>query len=424
MYDKKSATKWLWFLLILGTLGCKSKKQDSFRFDITNNRYKDSGGVKHVPVTISQQVVSVDSIGSIASVIVLDTEAVVGSIDKVEMANDNIYIMDKGKAKGFFCFSLDGRLKWKYTRQGRGQQHYIRLGDFQIDHQNVWLYDNFGRKLIVLDSAGRFIKEVILPAFPLFYPDYFFIDADHNLIIYNEDFGDYDKFPYAMTTLDSNGNKVLSCNFPQTDNPAVGRWMTAASPMQNFESGKGFFLTKPMNDTIFAFEKGVFSRKYYIDFGKFQVPEKLRLQNGYTLEKFRAAHYMSNIERVAEGDSLISFLFGFGGLPAFALVDKQTLHSRGYAIALFNIDGYYQTLLPIGSSNGRVITQVDPLSIIRFYEMLRQKDSALSETSFIMKLQKEMPAISELRNKISLNSNPILVLINFSRNKLFNNENE
>src|SRR5258706_4134484 len=164
-----------------------------------------------------------------------------------------------------------------------------------------------------------------------------------------------------MTVLDPRCEKMLSYHLMKTHDPSIKRWDTQLSPMQYFCNNKGFYFTKAMNDTIYGYENGIFSRKYVIDFGSNAVPEKVRRQKGYTLQDFSSSSYEGNIERVIENDSLITFMFSKGNKLGYTFFDKRTLQSKSYALTTFNINQYYQMLLPLGSWNGRIIASVQPI---------------------------------------------------------------
>ena len=59
--------------------------------------------------------------------IVLETtpESTIGTIDKLIVRENKIYIMDKEITKSLFVFSIEGKFLYKINRAGRGPGEYI-----------------------------------------------------------------------------------------------------------------------------------------------------------------------------------------------------------------------------------------------------------------------------------------------------------
>ena len=98
--------------------------------------------------------------------IVLETtpESTIGTIDKLIVRENKIYILDKEITKSLFVFSIEGKFLYKINRAGRGPGEYIEPDDFSIDHSKneVLIWDR-DQKKILFHNKTQFIKEKSIP---------------------------------------------------------------------------------------------------------------------------------------------------------------------------------------------------------------------------------------------------------------------
>ncbi len=74
-----------------------------------------------------------------------------GSVDKIAFCNDLIYVADY-RAKRMVVYDMDGAVRFVLDRQGRGPGEYLEIKSFSVDSDNLYVLDNFGRKLSVYNS--------------------------------------------------------------------------------------------------------------------------------------------------------------------------------------------------------------------------------------------------------------------------------
>lgn len=421
---KSMSEKITYYILVLFlTSLCSCEFENDAKFDIARNIYKDENKPQKVEVRLMKYTLKTDSCSTVDSIVVLDTTANIGHIDKVQVRGNRIYIMDKSKAKAVFCYTFDGKLMWKYNKHGLGRGKFAELGDIHVQNDRVYALDVVGLKIIQLDTFGLFVKETKLGKNRSFFPDQLFVDPNSsNVILYNFDMGDYDLFPWEMTVMDPACKKMLSCHLSKTHDPAVKRWDTDVSPLQYFSDNKGFYFTRVLNDTIYSYRDSTFSRKYVIDFGKDRIPEQIKQKKKFRMRNFQATNYEGNIQRIVEDDSLVSFMFSKGRNPAYTFFDKHTLQSKSFEMVFFNINKYNQMLLPIGNWNGKMIISLSPAELVRYFSFYRKLNPGLTDEQLESKMQNEMPLMYRLKKKVTMRSNPMLVFISFSRSKLFPNE--
>lgn len=93
--------------------------------------------------------------------IYLDSDSLIGSIDRLLVFKDKIYILDFTVKEKIFIFKLSGELIKIINNQGRGPEEYIGLSDISIDSINNELIVNDRLRTGVLHYTldGEYIKK-------------------------------------------------------------------------------------------------------------------------------------------------------------------------------------------------------------------------------------------------------------------------
>lgn len=119
--------------------------------------------VAKVDVSESNKVFDVDQIADLEKVIPLETvgDALVGEIDKLEMDDNHIVILDK-RMRAVWLFGIDGKFIRKIGRLGNGPKEYVSLDDMCFDKESgtVWIWDRVKQVMLEYDLSGELLKEV------------------------------------------------------------------------------------------------------------------------------------------------------------------------------------------------------------------------------------------------------------------------
>jgi len=88
-------------------------------------------------------------------------DCLIGTINKILIRNNRIYVSDFNQARSLFVFDLDGKYLFKISKIGKGPGEYISLHDFDI-HTNgdIYIFDNHGWKFLVFNSAGEHLRDI------------------------------------------------------------------------------------------------------------------------------------------------------------------------------------------------------------------------------------------------------------------------
>ena len=119
--------------------------------------------VAKVDVSESNKCFDVGQMADLEKVIPLETvgDALVGEIDKLEMDDSHIVILDK-RMRAVWLFGTDGKYIRRIGRLGNGPKEYVSLDDMCFDKENgtVWIWDRVKQVMLEYDLTGELLKEV------------------------------------------------------------------------------------------------------------------------------------------------------------------------------------------------------------------------------------------------------------------------
>lgn len=183
--------------------------------------------------------------------VVLDTckDCIISSVDKIECANNDIYILDKVRGKCIYRFSKEGKYKNKIGVYGKGNGEYIDIYDFTIEPRNgnVLILGN-DSKVYRYDKLGKFKESKIVSKTRLWNiqatKDGIFMSTNHSTFVSGDDAFLLYKFDFSLNFVDK-WNHVL----PQH---------TSVMPMSSFVfqgQGRGLSYIDQKQNRIFLYSK-------------------------------------------------------------------------------------------------------------------------------------------------------------------------
>lgn len=84
----------------------------------------------------------------------------IGSINKVEIIDNEIYIMDQMIAKTLFVFDLNGKFIKRVGQIGKGPGEYLSIIDFAVDAKENSIFVLSYGKILKFSKNGNFIKSI------------------------------------------------------------------------------------------------------------------------------------------------------------------------------------------------------------------------------------------------------------------------
>lgn len=91
--------------------------------------------------------------------IVLETtdSSMVGQIAKIQFNKDRLYILSDNRIQ---TFDQNGKFIRTYNHTGEGPKEYLRLTDFDIRNDSLYLLDHVGKKVLIYSLEDQFLSEV------------------------------------------------------------------------------------------------------------------------------------------------------------------------------------------------------------------------------------------------------------------------
>ena len=183
------------------------------------------------------------------------TESLIGTVDKVEITDSLIFILDAGKA--LFIFDHKGNFINKIARQGKGPGEYIKMLDFNYcKRDSSLMICDINRKVLKFDVNGNFISS---------WRHSFQVDKIVNLgmdryIVHNG--MDYQSF----TKNDPYSHKIVSQGEVTDSFFEVPKYLWGVSFGEGiFTQSKNIFLKPFFSNTIYQYEDSLIA-KYNINF--------------------------------------------------------------------------------------------------------------------------------------------------------------
>src|SRR5690554_5783727 len=112
-----------------------------------------------------------------------DNKSYIGTISKLLIEDDKIFVLDGEQALAIFVFEMNGKLLYKIDAYGSGPGEFRAPRDIDIDKENKALvvYDMAGIKLCYYSlDKGAYIYEKILPFAPSR-----FASVNHSYVFFN-----------------------------------------------------------------------------------------------------------------------------------------------------------------------------------------------------------------------------------------------
>lgn len=110
-----------------------------------------------IPLTDKDTPLSPDSLFCGREIVPLETtaESVIQQIDKLEIVNDTLYILDKDQ-EIIFLFDKTGKYITKIDDKGRAGEEYLYMTDFHIDNGILYVPDEGASKVLCYNLQGKF----------------------------------------------------------------------------------------------------------------------------------------------------------------------------------------------------------------------------------------------------------------------------
>lgn len=388
------------FILLISLFACNQKRDSTISNDeaeIIKIDLDNKGDLPFYPISIKEKVDKLEFIP-----LETNDECLISEISKI-LFYKNTFIISDTKLGKIIQFDDKGKFLRSFGSLGRGPLEFPRIWDIEIDHKS-------GELGVLCSSRPLTLKYYSISndsAYNKAYVNiggYHFIHLDENtLLIY--DSATTNENDYTLMVVDKAGN-IKANYFP---NPyKVGY---SKSPEQSFHAYNEIITFIRENHNVvyqMTKDKHTLSERYIIDFGKYNLPKRLRdlFYTNFKEYQISSENYVSGIDKVLETDNYVYFVYTFKTNLISTFYSKQN-KSMDFGNSANNwLDGIL--LDPITTIGNDFISICEPIKVCEIADNIEDKSSP-AWLDFL----KENPSYNELYNKnINENSNPILVRYN------------
>lgn len=227
-------------------------------------------------------------------------KSLIGSIDKILIRDNRIYVLDAKISKSVFIFDTLGNFIFKIKKNGRGPGEYLQLNDFELDEaNNLLLLDVRQKEILKYTEKGKYLESIKI-----------------------------DFWSHSFSSLNDNCFIFYRNNMRMKDERNIGY---------------NIFLFDLAKNTFFE----GFPFRNQLDDQDIVRMSKYRLLKSNDIVLF-SPYYTNDIYELTESSFILRYQFDFGNknLNPYIIMDKQksdwpkVLYNSDYVV---DIENYYET---------------------------------------------------------------------------------
>jgi hypothetical protein len=399
-------TSILFVLLFLYSFNVQKEKVSKFNPD---NFFQ----IKYEILLKMKETIGLSQIASNVEYIKLETKddcLMWGGVKRYLFTDNFIFISNKDH---ILKYSRDGKFIRKIGAPGRGPGEIDLIVNMSIlpDKKLIIVQTNVGRKLLYFTFDGAFVKTV---GFTSFVP-YVKVLRDGKYLTHDDGGSGKNKYTFCLVNEKMDTLSVIKNynHWVYTQNMMIGIGYPQFEPY--YESGgKNYFKTM-YNDTVFSVSSDKIIPSYYIDLGKYRLPNELRPERlgPDNIQKFRdngLNYYFANVFQGSDKLFLTTYCYGKNPQNYFLFKpENQTgsllVNKSGVSTGFVNDWDGGIDFWPIGSINDRQVFM--PISILSIQKELDRIKTNKESIKFPEKQQQLIKMITESDPF----NNPIIMIV-------------
>ncbi|WP_209331279.1 6-bladed beta-propeller [Lunatimonas salinarum] len=227
--------------------------------------------------------------------------SIIGSIDKMSIYNDKIFILDTHLTKSIFCFSTSGKFLFKINTIGDGIGEFNKPFDMSLFNNELYVLDLFHKKTIVFDLDGNFKHESRIPFEGQVVS---FLPINNYLTAYHIDLRSYGSDEHELINVFENktGSMVAKGAID------IGNTDTYKSAIEFSKYGNNIRFLHAWTDTIFNISENSIIPELILDFGKDRLTKNTKKMLLNEMRNFFMENpYVFNAGNLIENDNYLSF---------------------------------------------------------------------------------------------------------------------
>lgn len=201
------------------------------------------------------------------------TDALIGSIQKIRLTKDAIYLLDRYQTKSVKKFNRKGKYIATIGNRGKGPGEYYEPTDFFVGKNEIIIYDQYKKTMNFYDLSGRFIKDKSLP----FIAISFHVVNNNNFVFHTFDSDNYHLnkiLNYSLLWADSTFSIHYTGAYREKD-----KYTNLISKNNMDCYNNKLYYHEPYNDTVYRiYTDGIVHYDYIFSFPNNELPEELLLK--------------------------------------------------------------------------------------------------------------------------------------------------
>ena len=331
----------------------------------------------------------------------LTDESLIGTIDKLIIYNERIYILDK-LTSGLFVFNIDGSFVYKIARIGQGPGEYTMIDFFDIDIENkhIVLTDLMTYWIMRYDLDGKFLFKKKIPV----WCEGVSVLPNKGIVLYANFRNNSNKLAqeYNLIYLDS------AMNYKQAYFPYNSKYINQKIPTSfggqfftyenhlNFSFPGGSVVYQITGDSLFS--------KYQFDFSKDMLPVENPANSEQLNEYLAKGNYNGFLTPIIENDQLLLFTMRTNiDMPLLMAYYVFCFKNSGTIVSSFflNIENEFYMNIPLTCYKNWIVSEIQSYSLIEWKNSFKKE-----KLSSVHRFTKERLAIAE---NLSEEDNPVLM---------------
>lgn len=368
----------------------KEEKKDVFKITINDKR--------------DDSILNLSSITDSVEYIYLETlpDNLIGELSEVKMYKNLIIVFDRTFSQKVFIFSRDGKFINSIGEKGRGPGEFKKIWAWSINEWNDELYilDDGNRKVSVFDLQGHMIREFQLGSL---YSVFFSVVGPNSLAflpVYNPA---NKELKYEVLFTDTLG-VVKGAAMKFDDYLDQATYFVPAFPF--FKSSSANYFYNAQNYRIYEISDSAVTQFATVDFGNLNLPEKF-LTKEYNekrnalVEVGRGNNFVSAMDNVKMTKNSVAFNYSrtIDSYLRFAIFSSKNNEVHIGRSIVNDLDDIIISARVVGSDDESLYFGVYPQSIKYRINELKEENKEVGK------------ALSEMRNKVSDNDNPVIARI-------------
>ncbi|MFP4048043.1 MAG: 6-bladed beta-propeller, partial [Bacteroidales bacterium] len=404
----KTLDKILLSLMLLFLVGCSKTGNEGIDTESDSQLIT----VDFVEMSDSEKTVALSDIAQDISYVKLETNenVLINNTNKIKLTKNFIFISD---FSNLYQFSKTGEFIRKIGNKGRGPGEYIHISSLEINEKQdkIYVYCSTRKKLFVYNFKGEFCRQFNLPQINelTFVRDSLFL-AHANVHVGNEEYIFYLINPSSDTipVVENHFNWEHKSDYLMSifgDN----------SPYYRFQ--QNLYFKDTYNDTIYKFDNDSLSHTpvYYINLGKYDMPDKKRLSYTVDASKFKKYcddYYQINVKESNDYLWIQYYTYNYftQSEPAYGLYNKNQkkcftiVDSKGEKSCIVNDFTAGEDFWPVLIQENTMIDYIQPFEI---KESLRDN----VENDSLVKLPGRRDTLRKIVSQSNKNDNPIIRIV-------------